>query len=127
MRWLAPFLFLGLALAQGLVLPFEGPRGYTLAQAFAEGLKAPPPTLLALLLPEPPWRDGYELVGGLYSRAGARLAREITGADWVLLGREEPEGPQALPGRERGGEGRPLRPSGGGLALAPEGGPGPQV
>jgi hypothetical protein len=24
---LAPFLFLGLALAQGLVLPFEGPRG----------------------------------------------------------------------------------------------------
>ncbi len=89
MRPLALSLFLGLALAQGLVLPFEGPRGYSLAQAFAQGLGAPPPTLLALLLPEPPWRDGYELTGGLYSRAGARLAQAITGADWVLLGREE--------------------------------------
>jgi tetratricopeptide (TPR) repeat protein len=102
MRWLAFPLLLGLALAQGLVFPFEGPRGYTLAQAFAEGLGAPPPTLLALLLPEPPWRDGYELIGGLYSRAGARLAREITGADWVLLGREEEKGLRLFLAREGG-------------------------
>ncbi|MGC8966898.1 MAG: hypothetical protein ACP5JV_00940, partial [Thermus sp.] len=61
LRSLAGVWFLGLALAQGLVLPFAGERGYTLAQALAEGLKAPPPTLLALLLPDPPWRGGYEL------------------------------------------------------------------
>jgi tetratricopeptide (TPR) repeat protein len=122
MRWLAPFLFLGLALAQGLVLPFEGPRGYTLAQAFAEGLKAPPPTLLALLLPEPPWRDGYELVGGLYSRAGARLAREITGADWVLLGREEERGLRLfLAGKEGVKEGLFAHPAVAWLWLQKEG------
>ncbi|AFV75784.1 hypothetical protein Theos_0724 [Thermus oshimai JL-2] len=92
MKRLALLLFLVPALAQGLVLPFEGPRGYQLAQAFALGLQAPPPTLPALLLPEPPWRQGYELVGGLYTKAGAALAREITGADWVLLGREEERG-----------------------------------
>uniref|UniRef100_A0A7C2GEI6 Tetratricopeptide repeat protein n=1 Tax=Thermus islandicus TaxID=540988 RepID=A0A7C2GEI6_9DEIN len=92
MRWFALLSLLGAALAQGLVLPFEGPRGYSLAQAFAEGLKAPPPTLLALLLPEPPWQGGYDLVGGLYSPGGARLAREITGAEWLLLGKEEARG-----------------------------------
>ncbi|MGC8904375.1 tetratricopeptide repeat protein [Thermus sp.] len=88
-RSLAGVWFLGLALAQGLVLPFEGEGGYTLAQAFAEGLKAPPPTLLALLLPDPPWQGGYDLAGGLYSPGGARLAREITGATWLLVGKEE--------------------------------------
>ncbi|WP_413217498.1 hypothetical protein ACLWNE_03635 [Thermus oshimai] len=92
MRWISGLLFLGLALAQGLVLPFEGPKGYGLAQAFAQGLKAPPPTLLALLLPDLPWRGSYELAGGLYTRAGARLAQAVTGADWVLLGREEERG-----------------------------------
>jgi hypothetical protein len=65
MKRLALLLFLVPALAQGLVLPFEGPRGYQLAQAFALGLQAPPPTLLARLLPEPPWRQGYGLVGPL--------------------------------------------------------------
>ena len=91
-RFLAGLWLLGLALAQGLVLPFEGPNGYGLAQAFAQGLKAPPPTLLALLLPDLPWRGSYELAGGLYTKAGARLARAATGADWVLLGREEERG-----------------------------------
>ncbi|MEZ0348569.1 MAG: hypothetical protein ABWJ90_08690 [Thermus sp.] len=91
-RILSSLLLLGLALAQGLVLPFEGPRGYTLAQAFAQGLNAPPPTLLALLLPDLPWRGSYELAGGLHTRAGARLALAATGADWVLLGREEEGG-----------------------------------
>lgn len=97
-------LFLAPALAQGLVLPFEGPRGYQLAQAFAEGLKAPPPTLLALLLPEPPWRQGYDLVGGLYTKAGAALAREIAGADWVLLGRQEERGLRVFLARKEGVE-----------------------
>ncbi|BDG16932.1 tetratricopeptide repeat protein [Thermus brockianus] len=91
-RLLALTLLLGLTLAQGLVLPFEGPRGYALAQAFAQGLQAPPPTLLALLLPDLPWRGSYELAGGLYTRAGARLALSATGAGWVLLGRGEEGG-----------------------------------
>ncbi|WP_243090521.1 tetratricopeptide repeat protein [Thermus neutrinimicus] len=91
-RFLALLLFLGLGLAQGLVLPFEGPQGFRLAQAFAQGLKAPPPTLLALLLPDPPWRGGYDLAGGLYTRAGARLAQAATGAEWVLLGKGEEKG-----------------------------------
>ncbi len=102
MRWFALLTLLGAALAQGLVLPFEGPRGYSLAQAFAEGLKAPPPTLLALLLPEPPWQGGYDLVGGLYSAGGARLAREITGADWLLLAREEARGVRLYLARAEG-------------------------
>jgi hypothetical protein len=119
---LAVSLFFSPVFAQGLVLPFEGPRGYTLAQAFAEGLKAPPPTLLALLLPEPPWRDGYELVGGLYSRAGARLAREITGADWVLLGREEARGLRLfLAGKEGVKEGLFAHPAVAWLWLQKEG------
>ncbi len=36
-RLLAGLWLLGLALGQGLVLPFEGPKGYGLAQAFAQG------------------------------------------------------------------------------------------
>ncbi|WP_157969078.1 tetratricopeptide repeat protein [Thermus sediminis] len=102
MRSLALSLFLGLALAQGLVLPFEGPKGHSLAQAFAQGLGAPPPTLLALLLPELPWRDGYDLTGGLYSKAGARLAQAVTGADWVLLGQEEERGLRLFLARKGG-------------------------
>ncbi len=90
MRTLLWLLFLlAPGLAQGLVLPFEGPQGFSLAQRFALGLKAPPPSLLALLLPNPPWTGGYEATGGLYTKGGALLAREITGADWLLLGREE--------------------------------------
>ncbi|GGM97910.1 hypothetical protein GCM10007092_09510 [Thermus composti] len=99
--WVGLFL-LGLALGQGLVLPFEGPQGYTLAQAFAQGLKAPPPTLLALLLPDLPWRGSYELAGGLYTKAGARLAQAATGADWVLLGREEAGGLRLFLARKGG-------------------------
>ncbi|MCS6867456.1 hypothetical protein [Thermus sp.] len=91
-RTLALLLLLGSSLAQGLVLPFAGPEGFRLAQAFAQGLKAPPPTLLSLLLPDLPWRDSYDLTGGLYTAAGARLAQAATGADWVLLGQQEPRG-----------------------------------
>lgn len=105
-RFLAGLWLLGLALGQGLVLPFEGPKGYGLAQAFAQGLKAPPPTLLALLLPDLPWRGSYELAGGLYTKAGARLARAATGADWVLLGREEEGGLRLILAREGGSEER---------------------
>ncbi|WP_038055988.1 hypothetical protein [Thermus amyloliquefaciens] len=101
-RFLALSLLLGLSLAQGLVLPFEGPQGFRLAQAFAEGLQAPPPTLLALLLPDLPWQRGYDLAGGLYTRAGARLAQAATGADWVLLGREEERGLRVFLARRDG-------------------------
>nr|WP_279165049.1 tetratricopeptide repeat protein [Thermus scotoductus] len=98
----ALLLILGLGLAQGLVLPFEGREGFRLAQAFAEGLKAPPPTLLALLLPNLPWQGSYDLVGGLYTKAGARLAQAATGADWVLLGREEERGLRLFLARKDG-------------------------
>ncbi|KGQ22563.2 tetratricopeptide repeat protein [Thermus filiformis] len=90
MRALVLLFLLAPALAQGLVLPFQGPAGYRLAQGYAQALQTPPPTLAALLLPEPPWQGGYERAGGLYSRAGAALAREVTGAEFVLLGRTEP-------------------------------------
>ena len=90
MRSLLFLLLLAPALAQGLVLPFQGPRGYSLAQGYAEALGTPPVSLAALLLPEPPWQGGYERAGGLYSRAGAALVREVTGAEFVLLGRTEP-------------------------------------
>lgn len=98
----ALLLILGLGLAQGLVLPFEGREGFRPAQAFAEGLKAPPPTLLALLLPNLPWQGSYDLVGGLYTKAGARLAQAATGADWVLLGREEERGLRLFLARKDG-------------------------
>ncbi len=101
-RFLALFLLLGLGLAQGLVLPFEGPEGFRRAQAFAEGLKAPPPTLLALLLPDLPWQGSYDLAGGLYTKAGARLAQAATGADWVLLGKEEERGLRLFLARKDG-------------------------
>lgn len=90
MRALLFLLLLAPALAQGLVLPFQGPGGYSLAQGYAEALGTPPVSLAALLLPEPPWQGGYERAGGLYSRAGAALVREVTGAEFVLLGRTEP-------------------------------------
>ena len=101
-RFLALFLLLGLGLAQGLVLPFEGPQGFRLAQAFAQGLKAPPPTLLALLLPDLPWRSSYDLTGGLYTRAGARLVQAATGAEWVLLGKQEEGGLRLFLARREG-------------------------
>ncbi len=101
-RLLALLLLLGFGLAQGLVLPFEGPEGFRLAQAFAQGLKAPPPTLLALLLPDLPWRNSYDLAGGLYTRAGARLAQAATGAEWVLLGKQEERGVRLFLARKDG-------------------------
>ncbi|MGQ9735193.1 MAG: tetratricopeptide repeat protein [Thermaceae bacterium] len=80
---------MGSTLSQGLVLPFEGPEGYRTAQGYAQALNTLPPSAAALLLPNPPW-GSYDRTGGLYSRAGAVLAREITGAEFVLLGRTQP-------------------------------------
>ncbi|MER3479671.1 MAG: hypothetical protein C4327_04095 [Meiothermus sp.] len=90
-RLLAPLLALvGLALAQspkGLVLPFAGPGGQSAAHALADGLRAPMPSLTAILLPDLPWREGYDLAAGrIESPGGARLAREVSGADWVVVG-----------------------------------------
>ncbi|WP_233493193.1 MULTISPECIES: hypothetical protein [unclassified Meiothermus] len=86
--WMSALL--GLALAQppkGLVLPFAGPGGQGAAHALAEGLRVAPPSLAALLLPDLPWRDGYDLASGrIESLGGARLAREVSGADWLAVG-----------------------------------------
>ncbi|TBH21392.1 tetratricopeptide repeat protein [Thermus thermamylovorans] len=101
MKWILASLLLGAsALAQGLVLPFEGPEGFRLAQAFAQGLSAPPPSAVALVFPDLPWRGSYDLAGGLYTRAGARLAQAATGAEWVLLGRQEAGGLRLILARE---------------------------
>lgn len=84
------FALLGLALAQhpkGLVLPFAGPGGQTVAHALADGLRAAPPSLTALLIPDLPWRDSYDFAAGrIESLGGARLAREVSGADWLVVG-----------------------------------------
>ncbi|HEU4740538.1 MAG TPA: hypothetical protein VFS50_02940 [Meiothermus sp.] len=81
---------LGLALAQnpkGLVLPFAGPGGQTVAHALADGLQVAPPSLTALLIPDLPWRDSYDFAAGrIESLGGARLAREVSGADWLVVG-----------------------------------------
>lgn len=78
---------------RGVVLPFAGPGGHALAQAVAGGLGVAPPSLAAILLPDMPWQGSYDLAAGsLYSAGGARLAREICGASWVLVGRLDPQG-----------------------------------
>ena len=85
--------FFGLGLAAGLVLPFDGPGGGALALALADRVEAPSPVLAELTLPETPWPQGWGyLVGTLYGPGGARLAYEATGADWVLVGRVQPDG-----------------------------------
>ncbi|WP_234553450.1 hypothetical protein [Thermus caliditerrae] len=101
-RLWALLLLLASASAQGLVLPFEGPEGHRLAQAFAQGLKAPPPTAVALVFPDLPWRGSYDLAGGLYTQAGARLALAATGADWLLLGKQEAQGLRLFLARKGG-------------------------
>ncbi|MCS7068429.1 MAG: hypothetical protein NZN28_07345 [Meiothermus sp.] len=78
---------------RGIVLPFAGPGGHALAQAVASGLGVAPPSLAAILLPDMPWQGSYDLAAGSLSTAGgARLAREITGASWVLVGQANPQG-----------------------------------
>ncbi len=83
----------GLGLAQGLVLPFDGPGGRALALALADALNAPSPVLADLTLPEPPWPQGWSAVtGDPNGPDGARLVYEATGADWVLVGRVHADG-----------------------------------
>lgn len=59
-----------------------------MAEAFAEALGAPPATVSAILLPDLPWRGGYQsAAGGLDTLGGARLGLEVSGADWFLTGK----------------------------------------
>ncbi len=78
---------------RGVVLPFAGPGGHAIAQAVAGGLGVAPPSLAAILLPDMPWQGSYDLAAGsLGSAGGARLAREISGASWVLVGQVDRQG-----------------------------------
>ncbi len=84
-RFLAVLLALGLALAEGWVLPFEGPGGLSDAYAVAQALSARDPVYTGLFLPEPPWREGWRLtLTRLATPGGVRMAAEASGADWVL-------------------------------------------
>ncbi len=86
-----------LSLAQGLVLPFNGPSGNSTAYALSESLSTVSPVVSGLTLPEPPWPSGWKvIVPSLASPAGVRIAQEITGADWVLTGDAGPNGIQAF-------------------------------
>ncbi|WP_027878098.1 tetratricopeptide repeat protein [Meiothermus cerbereus] len=81
------------AWAKGVVLPFSGPGGHSIAQAVAGGLGVAPPSLAAILLPDMPWQGSYDLAAGSLSTAGgARLAREISGATWLLVGAIDRQG-----------------------------------
>ncbi len=78
---------------RGVVLPFAGPGGHAIAQAVAGGLGVAPPSLAAILLPDMPWQGSYDLAAGSRGSAGgARLAWEISGAAWLLVGRVDPQG-----------------------------------
>lgn len=81
------------AWGKGVVLPFSGPNGQSIAQAVAGGLGVAPPSLAAILLPDLPWQGSFDLAAGSLSTAGgARLAREITGATWLLVGGVDQQG-----------------------------------
>lgn len=83
----------GLALAGGLVLPFEGPGGHALALALADRAGAPSPVLAELTFPEVPWPQGWSyILDDANGPDGARIAYEATGADWALVGRVNPDG-----------------------------------
>lgn len=88
-RWVVLCVLLGLpALAQGLILPFAGPGGQSLAQSLADGLGAPPPSLSSILLPNLPWNGSYEsAAGGLETPGGAVLARQAAAVPWLLVGK----------------------------------------
>ncbi len=92
-RLFALLLALGLAFAEGWVLPFEGKTGFADAEALAQALGARDPVFAALFLPDPPWRDGWRLtLPRLATPAGARMVAEATGADWVLTGWQDEKG-----------------------------------
>jgi tetratricopeptide (TPR) repeat protein len=97
MAWLSwvllVVLFSASAWGKGVVLPFSGPNGHSIAQAVAGGLGVAPPSLAAILLPEMPWRGSYDLAAGsLGTAGGARLAREISEATWLLVGSVDQQG-----------------------------------
>lgn len=78
---------------RGVVLPFSGPGGNAVAQAVAGGLGVAPPSLAAILLPDMPWQGSYDLAAGsLATAGGARLAQEISGAAWLLVGAVDRQG-----------------------------------
>ncbi len=92
-RLLAVLLALGLALAEGWVLPFEGPGGLSDAYAVAGALSARGPVYTGLFLPEPPWREGWRLtLPRLATPGGVRMVAEATGADWVLAAWKDDQG-----------------------------------
>jgi len=83
----------GMALAGGLVLPFEGPGGHALALALADRLGAPSPVLAELTFPEVPWPQGWSyILNDANGPDGARVAYEATGADWALVGHLRADG-----------------------------------
>ncbi|WP_457636574.1 tetratricopeptide repeat protein [Oceanithermus sp.] len=90
---LITLLGLGSSLAVGLVLPFGGIGGNAISLALAESLGTGSPFVAELTFPETPWPQGWSLLmSDPDSAAGARIAAEATGADWVLVGRVEDGG-----------------------------------
>lgn len=82
-----------MALAGGLVLPFEGPGGYALSLALADRSGAPSPVLVRLTFPEVPWAGGWNsILTDASGPEGARLAYEASGAAWALVGRVHADG-----------------------------------
>lgn len=125
-RFLAGLWLLGLALGQGLVLPFEGPKGYGLAQAFAQGLKAPPPPSSPSSSPTSPGGEATSSPGALHQGGGpARPGGHGSGLGAPRTGGGR--GPQAHPrpgGRLRGAALQDPRAR---LALAPGQGARPEA
>ena len=87
------FFGLGLSLAVGLVLPFGGSGGNAVSLALAQSLGVGSPFVAELAFPETPWPQGWSLLMDDPDGAtGARIAAEATGADWVLVGKNEDGG-----------------------------------
>ena len=89
----AIIVFFGLSLATGLILPFGGPGGYATSLAISQSLGVCSPLVAELTIPETPWPQGWSLlIDDPHGPTGARIAAEATGADWVLVGRNEDSG-----------------------------------
>ena len=87
------FFGLGLSLAVGLVLPFGGSGGNAVSLSLAQSLGVGSPFVAELAFPETPWPQGWSLLlDDPDGATGARIAAEATGADWVLVGKNEDDG-----------------------------------